>query len=535
MTATHTQSPTQPGGASANKPHDSRAGKPADAGDGQTIIKCAGLGKVFRDFWLRNRVQAVDNVNLSVCEGEVFGLLGPNGSGKSTTVKMILGLLHPTAGRIAVFGHHPSDVKIKKNLGYLPEESYLYPFLNARETLDYYGKLFHQNRRQRTQRIDMLLEMVGLDKVARRPIGEYSKGMQRRIGLAQALINDPQVLILDEPTTGLDPIGTRQIKDLIRQLAERGKTVLLCSHLLADVEDVTDRVSIMFGGKVRQEGTIDQLLTQSGVTSIEASDLSESDVEAIDQALVQRNKHIDRVAHPREKLESLFMQIVHDAQREGAATSGAGSGGPIAEFLVDKESAHMPEGRDPGQVLSQLMSDEGEGEGQGKGRGEPGDAADGEARGAVAGRSADHTRDADEPGAARSPVTGDTVSPDSAGAGSSSEQSTADTSAETDRGVLDQLTGESEQRESQPDTAAAASTASESDAADFNAPDASDQPQASASASDQRPASGSDTTHREPGRADDDNADQSVIDSLVNPAGSEQAPPRDDDEQQNDH
>jgi ABC-2 type transport system ATP-binding protein len=322
------------------------------------VIKCAGLTKVFRDFWLRNRVRAVDDVNLSVHRGEVFGLLGPNGSGKSTTVKMVLGLLHPTAGRIAVFGHHPRDVKMKQQLGYLPEESYLYPFLNARETLDYYAKLFHQGRQQRRQRIDMLLEMVGLDKVARRPIGEYSKGMQRRIGLAQALINDPQALILDEPTTGLDPIGTRQIKDLIRQLAERGKTVLLCSHLLADVEDVTDRVAIMFGGRVRQQGTIDQLLTQSGVTSIQASDLDEADIEAIEQTLTQRQKHIDQVDHPRQKLESLFLQIVHDAQKEGAATSGAGSGGPIAGFLVEEESAHMPESADPSQVLNQLMAEQ---------------------------------------------------------------------------------------------------------------------------------------------------------------------------------
>ena len=319
------------------------------------VVKCLGLTKMFRDFWLRNRVCAVDQIDLTVNRGEVFGLLGPNGSGKSTTVKMILGLLHPTAGRIAVFGHHPQDVKIKQQLGYLPEESYLYPFLNARETLDYYGKLFHQDRRQRRRRTDMLLEMVGLDKVARRPVGEYSKGMQRRIGLAQALINDPQMLILDEPTTGLDPIGTHQIKDLIRQLAERGKTVLLCSHLLADVEDVTDRVAIMFGGKIRKEGSVDSLLTRSNVTSIQAGDLSEADIEAIEQLLSQRQKHIDSVEHPRQKLESLFLEIVHEAQQEGAATSGAGSGGPLAEFLVEKESAHMPEDSDPGNVLSQLM------------------------------------------------------------------------------------------------------------------------------------------------------------------------------------
>jgi ABC-2 type transport system ATP-binding protein len=336
----------------------------ATAQTGDPVVKCLGLSKIFRDFWLRNRVRAVDNIDLTVHQGEVFGLLGPNGSGKSTTVKMILGLLHPTAGRIAVFGHHPTDVAMKKKLGYLPEESYLYPFLNARETLDYYGKLFHQDRRQRRQRIDMLLEMVGLDRVARRPIGEYSKGMQRRIGLAQALINDSQLLILDEPTTGLDPIGTRQIKDLIRQLAERGKTILLCSHLLADVEDVTDRVAIMFGGKIRQQGPVDQLLTRSGVTSVQAGALEEGDIEAIEQALAARGKHIEQIDHPRRTLESLFLDIVQQAQQEGAATSGAGSGGPMAEFLLDpsQDQTTAAESTDPGAVLDQLMESQPEAE-----------------------------------------------------------------------------------------------------------------------------------------------------------------------------
>ena len=198
----------------------------------QIVVKCAGLTKLFHDFWMRPRVRAVDEISFDIRRGEVFGLLGPNGSGKSTTIKMLLGLLHPTSGQIAVFGRHPRDVAIKNNIGYLPEESYLYPFLTARETLDYYGRLFHQDSMQRRKRIDMLLEMVGLERVARRPVGEYSKGMARRIGLAQALINDPQLLILDEPTSGMDPIGSADVKTLIQTLARRGKTILLCSHLL---------------------------------------------------------------------------------------------------------------------------------------------------------------------------------------------------------------------------------------------------------------------------------------------------------------
>ena len=172
------------------------------------IVECHGLTKIFKDFWLRPRVTAVDGLDLEVRKGEIFGLLGPNGSGESTTIKILLGLLYPTRGRVAVFGKLPTDVATKARIGYLPEESYLYRFLNARETLDYFGRLFKLERRTRKQRIEMLLEMVGLEGAQRRPVGEYSKGMQRRIGLAQALINDPDLLILDEPTTGLDPLCT---------------------------------------------------------------------------------------------------------------------------------------------------------------------------------------------------------------------------------------------------------------------------------------------------------------------------------------
>ncbi|MCX5662810.1 MAG: ABC transporter ATP-binding protein [Planctomycetota bacterium] len=266
----------------------------------EAVVKCAGLTKIYRDFWFRPRVRAVDKIDLEIRRGEVFGLLGPNGSGKSTTIKMILGLLYPTSGRIAVFGKRPEDVATKQRIGYLPEESYLYRFLTARETLDYYGRLFHQDRLQRKRRIDMLLTMVGLDGVANRAVGEFSKGMQRRIGLAQALINDPDLLILDEPTTGMDPIGTRQIKDLIIELArprngKPGKTILLCSHLLSDVEDVCHRVSIMFGGKVRALGTCDELLVRQDMTTIQTEALDVQTIEEIENLLEARGKHIERV------------------------------------------------------------------------------------------------------------------------------------------------------------------------------------------------------------------------------------------------
>ncbi len=298
-------------------------------------IQCLKLSKVFKDFWMRDRVRAVDEIDLDVRRGEVFGLLGPNGSGKSTTIKMVLGLLHPTSGRIAVFGKPPRDVSIKENIGYLPEESYLYKFLNARETLEYYGKLFHQDRRKRQRRIEMLLEMVGLDKVQRRPIGEYSKGMQRRIGLAQALINDPKLLILDEPTTGMDPIGTRQIKDLILRLKDAGKTVLLCSHLLADVEDVTDRCAIMFGGKVRRAGTIDELLTRHDETTITTHALSDEDEQRLVGLMESAGLADVSVRRGRQRLESLFLDIVDQAQRTGLTTAGAGNTGRVADFLTE--------------------------------------------------------------------------------------------------------------------------------------------------------------------------------------------------------
>jgi ABC-2 type transport system ATP-binding protein len=297
------------------------------------ILRTAGLRKVFRDFWLRSKVTAVADLDLEVRPGEVFGLLGPNGSGKSTTLKMILGLLFPTKGTIGLFGKPPSNVRVKERIGFLPEESNLYAFLDARETLDYYGRLFKLPRDQRHRRIDMLIEMVGLGAAAWRRVGEYSKGMQRRIGLAQALINDPDLLILDEPTSGLDPLGTRQFKDLIRALAERGKTVLLSSHLLADVEDVCDRVCVLYGGRKRAEGSVEELLARQHQTQIVADDLDEATLNAVRELLTTQGHELLEVTRPRQKLETLFLNIIEDARRQNLATGGAVEG-QVAEFLT---------------------------------------------------------------------------------------------------------------------------------------------------------------------------------------------------------
>ena len=315
------------------------------------VVQTAGLWKTFKDFWRRPRVDAVKDLNLTVEPGEVFGLLGPNGSGKTTTIKLLLGLLYPTRGRISVFGSPPSDVSIKARIGFLPEESYLYRFLVAHETLDFFGRLFRIPRRIRKERADRLLDMVGLRHEAKRPLGEYSKGMARRIGLAQALINDPEFLILDEPTSGLDPIGARQIKDLIRDLGQKGKTILLSSHVLADVEDVCDRVTILYGGQQRAVGDIGELLRKRDVTQITMPALSPETVEGI-RDLVQRleQKNILKVSNPRQKLEEFFLRIVEEAQAANIRTSGATTGGALPEFLK------TPTESTPEQVVEALVS-----------------------------------------------------------------------------------------------------------------------------------------------------------------------------------
>ena len=300
---------------------------------GEPVVEAAGLTKVFTDFWMRAKARAVDGIDFEIRRHEIFGLLGPNGSGKSTTIKMILGLLHKSSGRLSVFGREPSDVSIKSRIGYLPEESYLYRYLDARETLDYYGRIFGLDRRTRVRRIDELLEMVGLSQVRRRSVGEFSKGMSRRLGLAQALINDPELLILDEPTSGLDPIGTRQVKDLLLDLGRRGTTILLSSHLLADVEDVCDRMVILYGGRIHAEGATTDLLADEQRTVINTASLDDDAVHDVEETLRRRGLAIDSVERPRQRLEDLFMGIVEKAQAEAEKSSGALQGGATASFL----------------------------------------------------------------------------------------------------------------------------------------------------------------------------------------------------------
>src|SRR2546430_6982413 len=289
----------------------------------ENVVVVRGLTKIFKDFWGRPKAKAVDNVDFEVRRGEVFGLLGPNGSGKSTTVKLLLGLLYPTKGHIEVFGHSPRHVGTKSRIGYLPEESYLYRYLNSRETLDFFGNLFQLGKGDRDNRAEQLLEMVGLTQTRTRAVGEFSKGMQRRIGLAQALINDPDLVLLDEPTSGLDPIGCREVKDLILALARRGKTVILSSHLLSDVEDVCDRVVIYYGGKIQAMGPLKELLATPDAIRITTSAPPRETMERVLE-IIRKDVSDDkvRVDTPTQNLENYFLEVVRKASQAAAETSG---------------------------------------------------------------------------------------------------------------------------------------------------------------------------------------------------------------------
>ena len=302
----------------------------------QYAIETFSLTKIFPDWWGRPKVVAVEDLNLKVKRNEVYGLLGPNGSGKTTTLKMLLSLLHPSKGKCFMLGGSSRDTKISARIGYLPEESYLYKYLSAKETLEFYARIFGLPSAVRKARIESLLEMVGLSGMANRPVGTYSKGMARRIGLAQALINDPELLVLDEPTSGMDPLGTRQMKDLIIELGKRGKTVLLCSHLLADVEDVCDRIGIMYGGRMQVEGPVRSLLKKTNTRQITTGVISDSALDKIKSILQEEKQQFD-VAEPLDKLEEFFIRTVTAAQQKHHPTSGAISKTKADAYFMDKQ------------------------------------------------------------------------------------------------------------------------------------------------------------------------------------------------------
>ncbi|MEA2710033.1 MAG: type transport system ATP-binding protein [Phycisphaerales bacterium] len=305
------------------------------ASNSDAAVETQNLTKIYKDFWGRDKVRALTGLDLTIRRGEVFGLLGPNGSGKSTTIKLLLGLIFPTRGSARVLGHPAGDTAVNEKIGFLPEESYLYRFLNGEEILRFYGKLFKIDRKTLKRRVPELLDTVGLDaKSRKRKLREYSKGMARRIGLAQALINNPDLILLDEPTTGLDPIGTREMKDLILSLKAQGKTVLLCSHLLADVQDVCDRITILFRGQMMElakdaQGRpmgiapVKDVLQVKDVSTVEARGMNEQQMEQLRQFIQQMGISDANITHPTTTLEDLFMRIVRENTRPGESTVGS--------------------------------------------------------------------------------------------------------------------------------------------------------------------------------------------------------------------
>ncbi|MBY0524173.1 MAG: ABC transporter ATP-binding protein [Gemmataceae bacterium] len=280
------------------------------------IVETRNLSKIYRDFWGRQKKRALNSLNLQIQRGEIFGLLGPNGSGKTTTIKLLLGLLFPTSGEAFVLGETAANVRKNERIGYLPEESYLYRFLNAEETLDFYGRLFNMTAEQRRTRAQELIEIVGLKADKRRILKEYSKGMRQRIGLAQALINDPELIILDEPTSGLDPLGTRWMKDLILQLRDKGKTILMCSHRLDDVQDVCDRVAILYEGELQELGKVSTLLEDANKLAMQASGVRLTDElrRDLDDVLRRHGGKLESLGHPTTTLEDLFLRIVAESK-----------------------------------------------------------------------------------------------------------------------------------------------------------------------------------------------------------------------------
>ncbi len=224
------------------------------------VLRVDDIAKTFRTGFWRKKVEAVRSVSFSIRRGEIFGLVGPNGAGKSTTIKMLLGLVRPDRGEIRLFDQRADDVSLRERLGYLPENPMLYEHLNAIELLDFYGGLFGYSKSKRRERAHELLEMVGLGHALDRPVSGFSKGMKQRAGIAQALINDPDLVILDEPQSGLDPVGRREIRDLVLSLRRDGKTILFCSHILPDVQDICDRVAIMNRGEISDIGYLHELI-----------------------------------------------------------------------------------------------------------------------------------------------------------------------------------------------------------------------------------------------------------------------------------
>jgi ABC-2 type transport system ATP-binding protein len=277
-------------------------------------VEVRDLVKEFKTSFRREPLRAVDHVSFTIAPGEVYGLIGPNGSGKSTTMKALLGLVTPTSGTCSIFGHDSTKVDSRQEVGFLPENPYFYKHLNGEETIRFYGKLCGMRGKALTDRTNELLELVGLTEARHRRLGGYSKGMLQRIGLAQAIVQDPRLVILDEPTAGVDPIGSRQIRDLILALKERGITVFLCSHLLEQVQEVCDHVGIINRGRLIKSGRLQDLISIEEQTEIVLENADPALLEDI-KKLVDNHAgtSLVRTGNPRTTLERLFLRETRDA------------------------------------------------------------------------------------------------------------------------------------------------------------------------------------------------------------------------------
>ncbi len=273
-------------------------------------LEIRGLLKDFSAGLHGLKLRAVDHLNLSVAPGQIFGLLGPNGSGKSTTIKLLLGLLEPTAGSCAIFGVPSGRVEARREVGYLPEAPYFYRHLSGRELVRFYARMCGMGGAPLEARLDEVLALVGLSAAAERRVGTYSKGMLQRIGLAQALVHDPRLLILDEPTAGVDPVGTAAITALILQLKARGKTVLITSHLLGQIEDICDRVAILDRGKLILEGAVVELIGRTDQQALVVETLPESELAELRAWLAARGRKLEAVETPRNRLDRIFLDRV---------------------------------------------------------------------------------------------------------------------------------------------------------------------------------------------------------------------------------
>jgi len=272
-------------------------------------VQIEGITKTFPVPLRRQRVMAVKNLSLSVQPGEVYGLLGPNGCGKSTTLKILLGLVTPNSGRALIFGKDSREYRSRRDVGFLPENPYFYKFLTAAETLAFYGKICGLSGKTLATRIDELIELVGLCDARDRRVGGFSKGMLQRIGLAQALIQDPGLVVLDEPTAGVDPAGSHQIRDLILDLKKRGKTVLLTSHLLEQVQEICDRVGIMARGEMIREGSLDDLVRVKNQTEFVIENAPPELAAQIQNLVAQSPARLVATRQPERSLESVFLEL----------------------------------------------------------------------------------------------------------------------------------------------------------------------------------------------------------------------------------